>query len=198
MWALLFLNIFLFCMVDNVLQQAEAEFKKAFEHLKSEYSHLQVGRASAALVEGLSVDAYGMKQPLKAVGNISIPDPKTIQIQPWDKGLLTEIEKAIRNSDLNLAPVNDGVVIRLNIPPLTEERRKDLAKVVHRLAEEARIAVRHVRQKAHDDLRDMEKNSQITEDQMRGGQKRLQEKVDHINGEIETLAKNKEKDIMTV
>lgn len=185
-------------MIDKVLQQADGEFQKVLDHLKGEYSRMQIGRASAALVEGLTVETYGSRQPLKGVGSVSIPDPKTVQIQPWDKGLLAEIEKAIRNSDLNLSPVNDGVVIRLNIPPLTEERRKDLAKVVSRLAEEARITVRHARQKAHDQLKDMEKKSEITEDQARMSEKKLQEKVDKVNMEIEMLAKNKEKDVMTV
>lgn len=185
-------------MTDKVLQQAESEFQKVLDHLKGEYSRLQIGRASAALVEGLIVEAYGSKQPLKAVGSVSVPDPKTVQIQPWDKSMLSEIEKAIRNSDLNLAPTNDGVVVRLNIPPLTEERRRDLTKVVSRLAEESRITVRHARQKAHDQLKDMEKKSEITEDQARSAEKKLQDRVDKINGDIELLAKNKEKDVMTV
>lgn len=185
-------------MPEKILQQIDGELQKAVEHLKGEYARLQIGRASAALVEGLAVEAYGSRQPLKAVASVSIPDSKTVQIQPWDKSMLAEIEKAVRNSDLNLTPVNDGVVIRLNIPPLTEERRRDLTKVVSRLAEEARITVRHVRQKAHDQMRDMEKRSAITEDQARNGEKKLQEKVDGINGEIEMMAKNKEKDVMVV
>ncbi len=185
-------------MVDPLLQQLDGHLVKIVSHLKEEYSRLQVGRASASLVEHLTVDAYGSRQPLKAVGNISVPDARTLQIQPWDKSLLSEVEKAIRASDLNLAPVNDGMVIRLNIPPLTEERRRDIAKVVNRLAEEARISVRHARQEAHDQLKGLEKESKITEDQLRGGEKRVQEKIDKINGEIEQLAKSKEKDIMTI
>ncbi len=184
--------------MDGILQEAESEFKKVLDHLRSEYSHLQVGRASAALVEGLQIEVYGVRQPLKAVASVSVPDAKTVQIQPWDKSQLAAIEKAIQLSDLHLMPLNDGLSIRLNIPPLTEERRKDLVKVVNRLAEEARISVRHGRQKAHDAIRDMHKNDQLTEDQMHVGEKKLQEKVDKANVEIETMAKNKDKDVMTI
>lgn len=188
----------MFVMTDNLLNQAQGDFDKSFGHLGEEFAGLQIGRASAALVEGLQVEAYGTKQPLKTIATISVPDPKTVQIQPWDKGQLAEIEKAIQNSDLNIAPVNDGVVVRLNIPPLTEERRTDLAKVVHRLAEDARIAVRNARQKVHDAAREMEKKGEITEDQLKGFEKRLQEKVDAANKKIEESAKAKESDIMTV
>lgn len=185
-------------MVNDLLQQSQAEYSKALEHLKAEYSRLQIGRASAPLVENLSIDAYGSVQPLKAVAGISIPDAKTIQIQPWDKGLLKAIEQAIQSSDLNLAPLNDGITIRLNLPPLTEERRRDLTKVVHRLAEEARIAVRHARQKAQEKARELQKNGDITEDEFRSFEKSLQEKVDKINQEIEQAAKAKEADVMKV
>ncbi len=185
-------------MLDSVLQKTEGQFVKVIDHLKGEYSHLQIGRASAALVEHLMVDAYGSKQPLKGIGSISVPDPKTVQIQPWDRGLLVEIEKAIRNSDLNLAPMNDGVVIRLNLPPLTEERRRDLAKVVGKLAEEARISIRHARQEMNDEMKKLEKEGKVTEDQLHSFEKRLQERVDKVNLEIETMSKNKERDIMTV
>lgn len=185
-------------LTDGALQQAEIEFKRIIEHLKSEYSHLQIGRAHPALVEGVMVEAYGTKQQMKAVGSVSIPDARTIQIQPWDKGLLKAIEQGILMAGINLTPTNDGVVIRINIPPLTEERRKDLTKVVHRLAEDARISVRHVRQQAMDKIKAMEKNKEITEDEARGSEKRLQEKVDATNRDIESLAKNKENDVMTV
>lgn len=185
-------------MTDDILSSAESDFKKVLEHLHSEYSHLQIGRASAAIVEGLMVEAYGTKQPLKAVANISIPDAKTIQIQAWDRSQLQAIEKAIINSDLNLAPSNDGVVIRLNLPPMTEERRKDLSKVVTRMAEEARISVRHSRQKALDAVKELSKNSQATEDQVKAFEKKLQEKVDKYNMDIEMSSKSKEHDIMTV
>ncbi len=185
-------------LTDAILQAAEVEFKKILEHLKTEYSHLQIGRASTAIVESVMVEAYGTRQPLKAVASVSVPDAKTIQIQPWDKGMLKAIEQGIQMSGLNLTPNNDGIVIRINIPPLTEERRRDLTKVVHRMAEEARIAVRHGRQQSMDKIKVMEKNKEITEDETRGSEKRLQEKVDMTNREIDNIAKNKESDVMTV
>lgn len=184
--------------MEELIQNAQSEFAKITDHLKSEYSRLQTGRASAALVEGLMVEAYGTKQSLKGMASISVPDAKTVQIQPWDKSLLSAIEKAIQTSDINVSPANDGIVIRLNLPPLTEERRRDLTKVVGRMAEEARISVRNVRQKVHDKGKEMEKNKELTEDQMKLFQKKLQEKVDAANMEIEKMAKNKENDVMTV
>ena len=185
-------------MTDPLINQAQAEFDKILDHLKSEYSRLQIGRASAALVEGLVVEAYGSMQPLKNIASVSVPDAKTVQIQPWDKGILGAVEKAIQQSGLGLTPANDGLCVRLNIPPLTEERRKEITKVVHRMAEEARISVRNARQKVHDSVRDLQKNSRITEDQMHGAEKKLQEKVDAVNAKIEEHAKGKEKDVMTV
>jgi ribosome recycling factor len=184
--------------MEDLINQAQSEFNKILEFLRTEYSRLQTGRASAALVEGLTVEVYGSRQPLKAVASISVPDAKTVQIQPWDKSTLSAIEKAIQVSDLNLTPANDGIVIRLNLPPLTEERRRDLTKVVHRMAEEARISVRNTRQKVHDKCKEMEKNKELTEDQVKSFQKKLQDKVDAVNSDIENTAKNKENDVMTV
>lgn len=185
-------------MIVDELRQLQTDLEKNLGHLKDEYSRLQIGRASAALVESINVDAYGIKQPIKALATIVVPDAKTIQIQPWDKSQLGPIEKAISLSDINISPVNDGVCVRLNIPPLTEERRRDLAKVVHRLAEEARIAVRNLRQKVQGRLKAMEKSGDITEDDARGADKKLQDNVDRINQQIEEMAKNKENDVMTV
>ena len=185
-------------MIDQLLQQANKEFNGAADHLKSELSRLQIGRASAALVDAIQVEAYGTKQPLKTMASISVPDAKTIQIQPWDKSQLGLIEKAIQNSDLNISPINDGVSVRLSMPTLTEERRVELAKVVGRLAEEARISVRHPRQKALDKVKELQKNGDITEDQLHSFEKQLQEKVDSTNKQIEELAKAKETDVLTV
>lgn len=185
-------------MTDDLLKQAQSEFDISLQHLKEEYSRLQIGRASPSLVDGIQVEAYGTKQPLKAMASISIPDPKTIQIQPWDKSQLQPIEKAIMNSDLNISPVNDGISLRINMPQMTEERRQEMSKIVSRLAEEARIAVRHPRQKVLDKAKDLQKNGEITEDQLHSFEKQLQEKVDKINKEIEEAAKAKEQDVMTV
>lgn len=174
------------------------EFAKILEHLKVEYGRLQAGRASANLLDGVQVDMYGSMQPMKAVGNISVPDSKTIQIQPWDKSALAAIEKAISNAGLNLNPTNDGNLIRIILPALTEERRRDLVKIVHKMAEEARISVRNIRQKIQTRDKDAEKKGEMSEDDLRGAEKKLQEAVDKINKEIEEAAKAKEADIMTV
>jgi ribosome recycling factor len=184
--------------MDELLQQVQTEFTKILEFLRSEYSRLQIGRASAALVEGLMVEVYGSKQPLKGVAGISIPDAKTVQIQPWDKSTLPAIEKAIQTSGLNLTPMNDGITIRLNLPPLTEERRRDMTKVVHKMAEDARISARTSRQRVHDKAKEMEKDKTLTEDQVSLFQKKLQEKVDATNMEIEKMAMTKENDVMKV
>lgn len=185
-------------MIEGVLQSMQTECDAAIGHLKNDFGRLQIGRASAALVEPIQVEAYGTKQPIKAMASVSIPDARTIQIQPWDKNVLSAIEKAIQTSDLNITPMNDGICVRLNLPQLTEERRQELTKVVHKMAEETRITVRHNRQKALDKAKEMEKNGEITEDQMKLFEKKLQEKVDKANEQIEELAGVKEKDVMTV
>lgn len=180
------------------LNTAKEEFAKSIEHLKSEFAKLQIGRASAALIEDVKVEAYGTTQPIKAVASISIPDPKTIQIQPWDKGTLNQIDVAIQNAGLNLTPTNDGNVVRINIPPLTEERRTDLTKLVNKLAEDGRISVRNARQTAHEAFKKLETDKEISEDDFHLSNKHLQEEVDKVNKEIEELSKAKESDIMTV
>lgn len=185
-------------MTQEILQKAIKEFEMAMGHLDSEYSKLQIGRASPALVESLMIEAYGSMQAIKAVGSVSIPDPKTIQIQPWDRGLLGAIERAIQVSDLNLNPVNNGLSIILNIPPLTEERRRDLVKVVYRLAEEAKISVRNGRHEAMTTLKKLEHESQIAEDERTRSEKQLQEKVDDFNSKIDSMAKTKDQAIMTL
>jgi len=180
------------------LNTAKDEFNKAMSHLKDEYAKLQIGRASSVLIEDVKVEAYGTTQPIKALANISVPDPKTIQIQPWDKGTLNQIDVAIQNAGLNLTPVNDGNVVRINIPPLTEERRADLTKLVHKLAEDCRISIRNARQTAHEAFKKLETDKEISEDDFHLSNKHLQEEVDKSNKEVEELAKAKEQDIMTV
>lgn len=184
--------------INDHIAQADAEFQNALNHLKNEYSRLQTGRASAALVEDVKVEAYGQMQPIKSIASISIPDARTIQIQPWDKGVMGAIEKGILAANIGLNPVNDGKVIRVPLPPLTEERRKDLVKVVHQMAEHAKISVRTARGAAHGAFKTMEEAKQVTEDERRHGEKVLQEKVDAANKTVEETAKKKEQDIMTV
>ena len=183
---------------QHLIDAADSQMKKALDHLKEEFSRLQIGRATAALVEDVKVDAYGSLQPLKAVASVSVPDAKTIQIQPWDRALLAAIEKGIQIANVGLTPNNDGVYIRINVPPLTEERRKELVKVVGRYSEEAKITVRNVRQETNNTFNTMKKNSEMTEDELHSGTKKLQDSVDKYNKDIEEMSKKKEQDIMTV
>ena len=181
-----------------MINAAVTEFEKTLVHLKDEFSRLQVGRANPALVESIVVEAYGSSQPLKNLANISVPDSKTLQIQPWDKSVMGAVEKAILQADLGLNPVNNGVTIIVNIPMLTEERRMELVKVVHKLAEDARISVRNARQTAHAKFKSMAQNKEITEDEATGAEKRLQVKVDDTNVTIADAARAKEASVMTV
>ncbi len=183
---------------EQVLSNCATDFGKAIEHLRHEYAKLQVGRANPAVVEGLMVDVYGAPQPIKNIANISVPEPRSLAIQPWDKGNLVGIEKAIAHSGLGLNPMNDGAAVRINIPPLTEERRADLSKVVKKLAEEAKIAVRNARQDAINKFKQLKNDNQLTEDDVRSYEKKLQDKVDSSNSEIDSLSKGKENDVMTV
>jgi len=184
--------------VDQAKQNAVKEFQKAVDHLKDEYSRLQVGRASSALVENVNVDVYGSSQPLKAIASISIPEPRTIQIQPWDKSNLAPIEKAIVGIGTGLNPVNDGSFVRINIPALTEEKRRDLTKHVKGKAEDAKITIRNARQDAHNHFKQLKSTSEITEDDFHDADKDLQKKVDEYNAKIDEVAAAKEKDVMTV
>lgn len=185
-------------MAQATIDNAGREMQEALEHLDAELSSLQIGRANPALVNDISIEAYGTTQPLKTIANVSIPDPQTIQIQPYDKGILSNIEKSLRVSSLNLNPSNDGVVVRINIPPTTEERRKELVKMVGQKAENSRVSIRHARQKAHDIIKKMKDDKTISEDELYTYQEALQKKVDDFNKKIEEKAKKKEQEIMTI
>ena len=181
-------------MSDHILNEAKTLMQKALDHLQDEYSTLQTGRASAALVDSLQVESFGAVMPLKALASISIPESNQIAIQPWNRDQLSSIEKAIRESNLGLNPTNDGIMIRIVLPPLTEERRRDLVKLVHKYAEEARISVRNARHEGMKDLKAVE----MSEDELKGKEKKLQTIVDEFNEKIEETAKHKEKDILTI
>jgi ribosome recycling factor len=161
--------------------------------LQTELGKLQTGRANASLVEHIDVEAYGQRSPMKAVAGISVQDARTIVIQAWDRSILGDIEKAIQASNIGINPVNDGTVIRLNLPPMTEERRNDLKKIVHKLSEDARISVRQMRQKAHDaikqDANETVKTSLLAE---------LQKEVDAANTKIDDIRKKKEEEVMKI
>ncbi|PIZ76698.1 ribosome recycling factor [Candidatus Peregrinibacteria bacterium CG_4_10_14_0_2_um_filter_38_24] len=183
---------------NEAISNAVKEFEKVMVHLKEEFSRLQIGRANAGLVEGANVEMYGVTQPLKNIANISIPDPRTIMIQPWDKSSIVHIEKAIVGMGTGLNPISDGVCVRVPIPPLTEERRTDLTKHVRRLAEDAKISIRTARQDVLGIFKQLKANDEITEDDVFSSEKALQVKVDEFNGKIDEVTTAKEKDVMTV
>ena len=180
-------------MADQDLDTFKSEANKVLDFLHSEYAKLQTGRASAALVEHVEVEAYGQKQPLQTIAGITVEDARSIVIQPWDKATLGDIDKALQKADLGTSPVNNGVVIRINLPPMTEDRRTELSKVVNQLAEEAKISVRNARHEAKENI-EKESDEDVRATQL----ETLQKEVDSINGKIEETAKNKEDEVMTV
>lgn len=180
-------------MSDPRIATFEAESQKVITFMQTEFAGLQTGRASAALVENIDVDAYDQRMNMKAVAGISVQDAKTIVIQPWDRTVLSAIEKAIQQSSLGLNPMNDGVVIRLTLPAMTEERREQLKKLVHKMAEEARISVRQARQKAQDSIK------QEVNETLKGSlTNELQKAVDKANARIDELRAHKEEEVMKV
>ena len=185
-------------MYKEIIEGKKGELEKSLEHFKEELNQVRTGRASSALVEGLTVDYYGVKSPLKQVASISIPEPRTIVISPWDKDNLVNIEKALRESQLNLNPNNDGQVIRINIPPLNEERRKELVKLLNQKAEEGKISIRKHREEMWEEIQKLEKEGKIGEDDKFIGKDKLQEVVDEYNKKIEEIRAKKEEEIMTV
>ncbi|MFQ5898607.1 MAG: ribosome recycling factor [Candidatus Methylomirabilia bacterium] len=182
--------------MQAVLKEAETRMQGAIDVLTREFAGVRTGRATTALVEPIRVDYYGTPTPLSQAASLSVPDPKTILIQPWDASLLPAFEKAILKSDLGLTPANDGKVIRLVIPPLTEERRKQLAKAVGKLAEEARVAVRNVRHDANKKLKGMEKDKKISEDDSRRAQDQVQKITDKFTQRVDEVLKKKEEEIL--
>lgn len=180
--------------MHTAVSTAANNFEKSLEHLISEFAALQIGRASSALVEGINVEAYGSHQPIRNMAQITLPDARSIAITPWDKSIMGNIEKAITNANIGLTPINDGNCVRLNIPPLTEERRKETVKIVHRMAEEAKISIRNARHEALESI----KKEELSEDEQKRAEKELQEKVDEYNKKVEEHAKKKEHEIMTV
>lgn len=185
-------------MYKEIIDGKKPELEKSIEHFKQELNQLRTGRASVAMVDGLMVEYYGSKSPLKQVASITIPEPRTIAISPWDKDNLVNIEKAVRESQLNLNPNNDGQVIRINIPALTEERRKDLVKVLNQKAEEARVAIRKHREGAWEEIQEAAKEGLMGEDDKFAGKDKLQEVIDEYNKKVEEIRAEKEKEILTV
>lgn len=184
--------------MDSILLDAEERMEKAIASLEREFSRLRTGRASASLVDGIKVDYYGTTTPINQVASVAVPDSRCITIQPWDRNAFSLIEKAILKSDLGLNPVNDGKIIRINIPPLTEERRKDLGKMARKYAEEAKVAVRNVRRDANEQLKKLEKNKELSEDDLRKAQEDVQKLTDRFVAKTDEKAGAKEKEIMDI
>ncbi len=185
-------------MIADVKSQAKAGMVKALEAFKRELSKVRTGRASLSLLDDIRVDYYGTPTPLNQVAALAVPESRLITIQPWEKNLVGEIEKAILKSDLGLNPSSDGQLIRLAFPPLTEERRKEMVKQVKRMGEDARVAVRSCRREANDNLKQMEKDKDITEDDLKRGEKEVQDVTDDFVGRIDQVLADKEKDLMEI
>lgn len=183
--------------VELIIEETHDRMLKALQHLEHELARLRAGRANPALLDGITVDYYGVNSPLAQVSNINTPDPKTILIQPWEKTMLGTIEKAIMAANIGLTPVNNGEVIRINIPPLTQERRLQLVKQVRNEGETAKISVRNARKWANDELKQLLKDG-LPEDIEKNAVEKVQEMTNEFNGKIDKVMALKEKDVMTV
>ena len=185
-------------MVDDLFHDTEHKMERSLAALRKDLSRIRTGRASLALLEGITVDYYGTPTPLHQVATLAVPESRLITIQPWDKAQLGLVEKSIQRSDLGLTPVNDGKIIRLAIPPLTAERRKDLVKQVKKIGEEAKIALRNVRREGNDALREREKAKQISEDDWRRSQEQMQKLTDRYITQVDDILSAKEHEILEV
>lgn len=183
-------------MLKEIQAKAEKEMRKAIEATLKGFNGVRTGRASLALLDGLTVEAYGSTVPLNQVASMAVPEMRLITVQPWDPSLLTAIERAILKSDLGVTPGNDGQVIRIAIPSLTEERRKDLVKVVRKIAEEGRVAVRNARREANESLKRQEREKETSEDEIKHGVDVIQDLTNRLIHEIDGLMAKKEKEIM--
>lgn len=185
-------------MVNDVLVDLKTNMEKVLESFKRELGRLRTGRASLALLDGVRVEYYGTQSPLNQVASLQVADPRLIIVKPWDKSALHAIDKAIRGSDLGLNPTSDGEVIRVPIPPLTEERRKDLTKVARRAAEDSRVSLRGHRRDANEMLKGFCDDGDISEDDLRSGQKKVQELTDQYTAKVDEIVEKKEKEILEV
>lgn len=185
-------------MKEAIKSDVKERMEKAISSLKKELSSIRAGRANPSLLDKIVVEYYGANTPLNQLANITTPDPRTLIIQPWDKSVASEIEKAILKSELGLTPNNDGVVIRINIPSLTEERRKELVKLVKKTGEESKVAIRNIRRDGNDELKKIEKSGEISEDDSRRTQEEIQKLTDKYIDEIDKIVSHKEDEIMEV
>lgn len=180
------------------INEARAHMEKAVEAMRREFSGVRTGKASPALLDTVRVDAYGSKMPINQVATVTAPEPRLLIVQPWDKGLMNAIEKGIQQAELGLNPANDGNVIRVPIPALTEERRKDMVKMLHKLAEEGRVAIRHARQEANKELKKKQGAHEISEDDAHRQMDEVQKMTDNYIHKIDELVKGKEAEVMEV
>lgn len=184
-------------LIKKQLNDAKALMEKALDHADNEFSKIRAGKASPAMLDGIMVDYYGNPTPLAQVGNVNTPDAKTIVVQPWEKNLLPAIEKAIKEANLGVNPQNDGVIIRINVPPLTEERRKDLVKKVKAEAENAKVSIRNIRKDINDKIKKL-KGEGVSDDEIKTGEADVQKLTDNFITKVDALSAEKEKDVMTV
>jgi len=185
-------------MNDSFFKEVEGKMQKCVDATRAEFAAIRTGRATPALLDRLHVDAYGQSVPLKQVAGIATPDARTLVITAYDKGVVGEIRKAIEKSDLGMSPNVDGTTIRLSVPPLNEERRRELVKVIKKKSEDGKVALRNVRHKAHDDIKGQLKSSAITEDESKRMQEHLQKLTDRFSKDIDSLVVTKEKEVMEV
>jgi ribosome recycling factor len=185
-------------MVAEIFDDAERRMKKAVEALRQDLAAIRTGRASSSLVERINIDYYGTPTPINQVCQISVPEARLVVIQPYERRLLTDIEKAIQKSDLGINPNNDGQVIRLNVPPLSEERRREMVKTLHKKLDEHKVAVRNIRRDTQDKLQDREKKKEISEDELKRSKDRLQKLTDRYVDEMDKVGKSKELEILEV
>ena len=184
--------------MKEVMSNLESKMEKSIDSLKGEFATVRAGRANPAILDKITVDYYGNPTPLNQVGTIAVPDPRMITIQPWDGSLVPLIEKAIQKSDLGINPTNDGKMVRLAFPAPTEERRKELVKDVHKLAENAKVALRNLRRDAIDKLKAKKKANEITEDDVKGGEEQIQKITDKYIKVVDSVLKDKEAEILTI
>lgn len=182
--------------MDNLIKNTEERMDKSIDALDRDYKSVRVGRANASVLDRINVDYYGSLTPIQQMAAISMPEPRTLMIKPWDASTLKEIEKAILLSDIGINPQNDGTAIRLNFPPLTEERRKEIVKEVKKMAEDSKVSVRNIRRDALEKLKGLKKNNEITEDDEKNGEKKIQNLTDKFCKEIDVLAAAKEKEVI--
>ena len=184
--------------MQNVLKTAEEKMKKSINVLDSDYKAIRAGRANPAVLDKIVVDYYGAETPINQMAAISVPEARVLVVQPWDASMLKEIEKAIQASDLGINPTNDGKVLRITFPQLTEERRRDIVKQIHKLGEDGKVAIRSIRRDAMEKFKAMKKNSEITEDDLKDCEKKVQNLTDKYCDEVDALSKKKEKEIMEI